>query len=517
MRANNSKEQAKLKLNYVIKKEKERIEKELEDGKQEQTNPVIKLASNQNDPDYLKRFAEEKSRLVIVFDSKSQLKTLCFQPNQRKSNRLQNLETCNFKSDPIQEGDYNDDEYNFKKIDREVRTRFENTSTFPYSVHGLVRVDRGNGSYRTGTGILIGPDLVLTAAHNICDYEETKQKYASIEFIPGINEEETPFGIFKVVESYVPDEFPKTWEKEDYALLILEGAPGNLAGYFGLHVAEQEIIKEKNKELHIIGYPGYVRTKDERNKLKFLSKKGRHQLWGMKGEGWLEVDKENGEFLINYANILTTGGQSGSGVFYHDKVTGEYYVIGVHILGRGGEGGYNSGTWITNSRFSQIEKWISQARKNLIARILAQNSQDGKVTIKNLNLKSLFIGDAGMEALSEFLLPEIESLDLQENHISEIGVQVLSEKTSFKKLNVLNLSSNNIGDTGATELSKNTSWKNLTTLDLWRNNIGGEGATELSKNTSWKNLTTLDLSYNNIGAEGKTAIQKRWPKLKLYY
>ena len=281
---------------------------------------------------------------------------------------MQNFKTCNFKSDPIKEGDYNDDEYNFKKVDREVRTRFEKTSTFPYSVHGLVRVDPGNGSYITGTGILIGPDFVLTAAHNIYDVKGSKQKYASIEFIPGINEQEIPFGIFKVVESYVPSEFLKTWEKEDFALLVLDGAPGNLAGYFGLHVAEKEIIKEKIKGLHVIGYPGYVRTKDERNKLKFLSAKGRHQLWGMGGDGWLEVDKKNGEFLINYSNIMTTGGQSGSGVFYYDEVTGEYYVIGVHILGRGGESGYSSATWITNTRFGQIEKWMIQARKNHIAR-----------------------------------------------------------------------------------------------------------------------------------------------------
>ena len=85
-----------------------------------------------------------------------------------------------------------------KKFDRGLRTSFENASTFPYSVHGLVRVELGNGSYITGTGILIGPDLVLTAAHNIYDVKETKQKYASIEFIPGINEKEIPFGIFKV-------------------------------------------------------------------------------------------------------------------------------------------------------------------------------------------------------------------------------------------------------------------------------------------------------------------------------
>jgi hypothetical protein len=33
------------------------------------------------------------------------------------------------------------------------------------------------------------------------------------EFIPGMNDQETPFGIHKVVESYIPD------DSEDYFLL----------------------------------------------------------------------------------------------------------------------------------------------------------------------------------------------------------------------------------------------------------------------------------------------------------
>ena len=139
----------------------------------------------------------------------------------------------------------------------------------------------------------------------------------------------------------------------------------------------------------------------------------------------------------------------------------------MHILGRG-ESGYSSATWITNTRFGQIEKWMIQARKNHIARRIAEKGKAEQVIIKNLNLEKMRIGDAGMEALSEFLLLEIESLDLQGNNIHGIGVQILSEKTNFKKLKVLNLSSNNIGAEGATALSKNISWTNLTTLDLSR-------------------------------------------------
>ena len=88
-------------------------------------------------------------------------------------------------------------------------------------------MDLGNGFYKTGTGILIGSDLVLTAAHNVYDYDGTKEKYANIVFIPGINEEAIPLGKFNVIESYVPDKYLETWKQEDYALLVVDGNPGS--------------------------------------------------------------------------------------------------------------------------------------------------------------------------------------------------------------------------------------------------------------------------------------------------
>ena len=353
------------KLEDVIRKEIEKIEKKLDDEKKDQANHIFKLNSYRSNPDYLKGIPEEKCRLVVLFDSESQAKTLCFQPSQSKWMRLEGLETSHFIAKTTKELHDNENAC-LKQYDRELRTRIENTSTFPYSVHGLVRADRGGGNYLTGTGILIGPDLVLTATHNIYDYKGTKQQIKDIVLIPGINEQVIPFGVFKLLESYVPKDFLTSWEKEDYALLVLDGAPGTLAGFFGLHVAHKEIIKEKRKKLNVIGYPGYVRTKVERKKLKVLTSKGRHQLWGMEGEGWLEADEENGNFLIHYPDMMTTSGQSGSGEFYHDEATNQYYIIGIHILRSLEENGYSSATWITRQRFDQIKEWISQARKALI-------------------------------------------------------------------------------------------------------------------------------------------------------
>ena len=453
---------------------------------------------------------EEKSQLNIVENSPDQIKTLCFQPKLDKVIRMQAIEVCEFKSNPIHHSIQETESMHLKKFDREIRTRFEDTSSFPYSVHGIVKIDSGEGKYKTGTGILIGTDLVLTAAHNIYDCKGSKEKYSNIEFIPGMNEQEMPFGIFKVVESYVPEEFLKSWDREDYALLVLEGVPGVFAGYFGLHVAEKDRLK--GRELHVIGYPGSVRTKDERNKLKMLSGRGKHQLWGMKGKSWFFENGENDEFLINYVDILTTPGQSGSGVFYQVEGTQEYYVIGVHVLGREGEGTYNSATWITRKRFSQLRKWVDQSRRNLISRKI---SQEGPVAIKSLNLSYRDIGDIGVGVLLDYVIPNLEILDLRQNKIGAEGATGLGKNVSWTNLTRLYLWENNIGDEGATGLGKNVSWTNLTGLYLLENNIGDEGATGLGKNVSWTNLTTLHLWGNKIGDEGATGLGKNvsWTNL----
>ena len=91
---------------------------------------------------------------------------------------------------------------------------------------------------------------------------------------------------------------------------------------------------------------------------------------GNERKKWFFEDGENGEFLINYGDILTSRGQSGCGVFYRAEGINEYYVIGVHALGRAREDTYNSATWITRERFNQIRKWIDQSRMGLVSRKL---------------------------------------------------------------------------------------------------------------------------------------------------
>ena len=182
---------------------------------------------------------------------------------------------------------------------------------------------------------------------------------------------------------------------------------------------------------------------------------------GNERKKWFFEDGENGEFLINYGDILTSRGQSGCGVFYRVEDTDEYYVIGVHVLGRAGEDTYNSATWITRERFNQIGKWIDRSKMGLVSRKIAHKSQIGKKEVKSLEFYGKRIGNFGVEILSKHTIPNLESLNLSQNKIGRKRARILNEETN------------------------------------------------------WPNLTTLNLSSNEIGAKGVIAIRKRWPTAEL--
>jgi V8-like Glu-specific endopeptidase len=82
-----------------------------------------------------------------------------------------------------------------KVITNDGRKMVEKTFEFPASVHGVVRIDTGDGkTEQWGTGILIGPNMVLTAAHNLYSASELpKKKFPKFTFIAGASGKDAPF------------------------------------------------------------------------------------------------------------------------------------------------------------------------------------------------------------------------------------------------------------------------------------------------------------------------------------
>ena len=282
------------------------------------------------------------------------IQTLCFRPVQTFSETVFKIDP--HISNPVSDGTE-------KLGDREVyerqRVPIEKSKLFPYTVHGVVLIHTGNPHNKDplwGTGIMIAPNVVLTAAHNL--YDETRprrQKYPKIQFIPAINGDVSPFGIIDVdpEEIYAPERFISFQSEniacsaDDYGIMILNESIGKRTGYFGLKVTQRRELEDKS--IQIVGYPGD----------KVCGKQGVYEQWGAIGKIYF-YESQGG--LLHH-QLSTYHGQSGSGVFVEEGPD-QFYVVGVHASGTSN---YNTAVWITNERFSQILEWIdeSQMRKEM--------------------------------------------------------------------------------------------------------------------------------------------------------
>jgi V8-like Glu-specific endopeptidase len=283
---------------------------------------------------------EELTGFKVIKDQGSEIQTLCFEPSTTR--RPQKISILNYpNASPVLE--FTGKSHKPLNSVKDKRERYFKTKSFPQSAIGVVLIKHSENETTWGTGVMIGPDIVLTAAHNVYnDAEPVRKKYANIKFIPGINGNEAPFGEIKIEDIYAPEAYinhkgGKEGDDlcpEDYALLMLKIPIGMKTGYFGLHIADRNMIK--NKEISIIGYPGD----------KVLGKQGIFEQWGEKGKiEFIESQKD----LIHY-EITTYSGQSGSGVIYEDEKR-QFYVIGVHVMG---DVKLNSACWLTRERFFKI-------------------------------------------------------------------------------------------------------------------------------------------------------------------
>ena len=96
------------------------------------------------------------------------------------------------------------------KIDplKDKRIRYEDTSNFPQSAIGIVLVELDDGRVFWGTGIMVGPDIVYTAAHNVYDNSKpARKKYSNIKFLPGINGDVAPFGKAEIEDIYASEAY----------------------------------------------------------------------------------------------------------------------------------------------------------------------------------------------------------------------------------------------------------------------------------------------------------------------
>lgn len=116
------------------------------------------------------------------------------------------------------------------------------SSIWPYSAFGLIFIEDQNYSTPMwSSGVLIGPNLVLTTAESVYD-TKNKKKYDNITFYPGVknNSNTALYGKAEAIRTYYSDIFEKSvtteGEENGHALLVLKDAIGYKTGYLGLYL-----------------------------------------------------------------------------------------------------------------------------------------------------------------------------------------------------------------------------------------------------------------------------------------
>jgi V8-like Glu-specific endopeptidase len=122
-------------------------------------------------------------------------------------------------------------------------TQVKSTTDFPYATMGLL----GSGC----SGTLVAGRFVITAA--MCLYDVKNQKfYDNLDFHPGINGNEQPFGVAKWQDAYVPKGYTAKGDLQyEFGLVVLEPKAGDQTGWMGFGHLEKFDLKQ----VTLTGYP----------------------------------------------------------------------------------------------------------------------------------------------------------------------------------------------------------------------------------------------------------------------
>ena len=210
------------------------------------------------------------------------------------------------------------------------RASLTRAKNYPYCFFGLIRTHSiRNG---TGTGCMVGSNLVLTAASVVNFSAKFGKKLDNvvadqIEFIPaysGYDPDLYPYGICKVKAVYVPnsyfDDYKKAKTPHDWALLLLEDHVGNEIEKDCKHPwLKARIFTIDELEHNKTIFSGYTPDHEIPNVLSEYSILLRYK------DTFIQLDKNEG--LFSY-KVPSTPGQVGGGII--TEYNNQRWISGIH-------------------------------------------------------------------------------------------------------------------------------------------------------------------------------------------
>lgn len=258
-----------------------------------------------------------------------------------------------------------------KNPNNKGREKISDATRWPYSAVGLLQIVFSDGQGQrvrtfTGTGFLVGPHHVLTAAHHL--YDPRLGGWARrVLFSPEKNGDGVAFAYqAKVIL------LPAGWQngqqdQVDFALILLGESVGFRTGWLGIE-ASRSILLE-TRQVEFLGYPGNEELLPESvepsfqrrwaDPRKFLG----NGLW--RSAGRVNVENEQGQDGFSNLSRLSydfqsSSGQSGSPLLYHDVQHQKAFVIGLHLarLNRPGAMPLDGGLRVSLPLFNKIISWL---------------------------------------------------------------------------------------------------------------------------------------------------------------
>lgn len=174
---------------------------------------------------------------------------------------------------------------------------------YPLRLVAAILVSRGGLAFNV-TGALIGPKLVLTAAHNIF-------QASSALIRPALDGPRNPFGINARAEKiHVPPGWTGASQPGlDFGVLELDSPIGDRLGWFSLRLWSSKELVGRN--IHLVGYREDLDS----------GKKQRAQLGSITAAG---------DDTINYRIGQTSHGNSGSPLWFCEDPRRSPELVGVH-------------------------------------------------------------------------------------------------------------------------------------------------------------------------------------------